>query len=223
LVTATLYIGNKNYSSWSMRPWLALRWAGIAFKEDVRPIGVEEAMKGRAAHIVEISPTGKVPALHTGGIVITDSLAISEWASEQVPALWPADAAARALARAAVAEMHSGFPALRRELAMNLKRRLQSAPHVSAEAERDLARIFTLWTGLRRDYGAGGPFLFGARTIADAFYAPVASRLRTYAIACPAQVASYCAAIFADADYQHWESAARQEQWTIPATDGLFQ
>ncbi len=218
----TLYLGNKNYSSWSMRPWLALRWGGIAFEEDVRPISVEAAIKGRAPHLVEVSPTGRVPALHIDGAVIVDSLAICEWAAEQNKKLWPADPVARALARAACAEMHSGLAALRRDLPMNMSRVRASAPALPEDAQRDIARVFTLWTGLRERFGAGGPFLFGAqRTIADAFYAPVVSRLITYAIARPAPVAAYCDAIAADGEYQSWAQAARTESWAMPDTDGI--
>jgi glutathione S-transferase len=221
-VTPTLYLGNKNYSSWSMRPWLAMRWGGIAFNEDVRPISADMAMKGRAPHLLAISPSGRVPALHVDGIVINDSMAICEWAAEQNRALWPEDARARALALSAAAEMHGGFAGLRRDLAMNLVRRRASAPTLPEDTQRDLIRLFALWGDLRERFGAGGPFLFGAqRTIADAFYAPVVSRLRTYAIATPALATAYCDAIEADAEYQRWAAGAKTETWAQPDIDGL--
>jgi glutathione S-transferase len=218
-----LYIGNKNYSSWSMRPWLALRWAGVAFDEEMRRLG-EDAGYGKqaSAHILEISPSGRVPALHIEGAVIYDSLSICEWAAEQNKSLWPADPTARALARSAAAEMHSGFAAVRRDLSMNLKRRLEREPAWPDDTRRDLARLFALWGELRTKFSAGGPYLFGARSVADAMFAPVATRLRTYKVTTPEIVAAYCATIFADEAYQEWERAALQEPWALPGTDGLY-
>jgi glutathione S-transferase len=221
---ATLFIGNKNYSSWSMRPWLALKWAGLAFDEQVRRLG-DDAGYGfqRSAHILEISPSGRVPALHVDGVVIYDSLAICEWAAEQNKALWPADATTRALARAATAEMHSGFPALRRDLSMNIKRRLDKQPQWGDDTRRDLERVFALWQGARERHGDQGAFLFGARSIADAFYAPVCTRLRTYAVTMPDAVKAYCQTIFDDGAFREWEAAALKESWDLPATDGLYR
>lgn len=221
---ATLFIGNKNYSSWSMRPWLALKWAGVAFNEQIRRLG-DDAGYGqqRSAHILEISPSGRVPALHVDGVVIYDSLAICEWAAEQNKALWPSDAAARGLARSAAAEMHSGFPGLRRDLSMNIKRRLDQEPQWPDDTRRDLERLFALWQGTRARYGAGGAFLFGTRSIADAFYAPVCTRLRTYAVRMPDAAQAYCETIFADAAFREWEAAALKESWDFPATDGLYR
>lgn len=221
----TLYIGNKNYSSWSMRAWLALKWAGIAFNEDVRPLGDQNPGYGkqRAAHILAVSPSGRVPALHIDGVVINDSLAICEWAAEQNDALWPADANTRALARSAAAEMHSGFQSLRRDLSMNMRRRMEREPDWPEDTRRDLERLFSLWAQARAAHGAGGPFLFGARSIADAFYAPVASRLRTYAVATPETVGAYCQTLYADPAYRTWEVGAFQEAWEMPAADGLYR
>lgn len=216
----TLYIGDKNYSSWSMRPWLALRWGGIAFNEELRRISLEKAIKGRAPHMLEISPSGRVPALHVDGLVIVDSLAICEWAAEQNKALWPADWRDRALARSAAAEMHAGFASMRNELPMNVRRERGSAPTLPESTQHDLTRLFASWTSLLAR--SGGPFLFGpARTIADAFYAPVVSRLITYAIACPPAVKPYCDAIAGDNDYQAWAQAARLEPWAMPDNDGM--
>ncbi|MEZ4265892.1 MAG: glutathione S-transferase [Myxococcota bacterium] len=216
----TLYVGNKNYSSWSLRPWLALRWAGVDFDEQV--IALEEGHAfGAIPGVRAVSPTGKVPVLVIDGVTIPDSLAISEWAAEQSPALYPADATARAVCRSAAAEMHSGFAALRGALPMNIRRRVQVAawpPEVAA----DIARVTTLWTALRTTYGAGGPWLFGHRSVADAFYAPVATRFRTYGVALPAPLEAYINTLYADPDFQAWQTAAKAEPWTVEEADALY-
>lgn len=221
-MTLKLYLGNKNYSSWSMRPFLALRWAGIAFEEEVRGLTLDGWGQGRAANILAVSPSGRVPALHADGVVINDSLAICEWAAEQNRALWPADSKVRARARSAACEMHSGFANLRRELPMNMKRTMTAPAPLNEDVQRELSRIFALWSDLRNRFGEGGPFLFGARTVADAFYAPIASRLRTYAIECPPVAAEYCSAIFEDAAFREWEAAAVKEVWIHPGYDGMY-
>jgi glutathione S-transferase len=221
--TPTLFIGNKNYSSWSMRPWLALRWGGIPFEEKVLALGGPGYGKSKIAEILAVSPSGRVPALHTGDIVIYDSLAICEWAAEKTPLLWPADPNTRALARSAAAEMHSGFAAVRRDLSMNVRRQDSKTPTLSADAQGDLDRIYELWGGLRARFGGDGQFLFGPRTIADAMYAPIATRLRTYAIPAPESAQAYCAAIFADPAFQEWEAGAIAEPWTIPETDEIHR
>lgn len=217
-----LYLGNKNYSSWSMRPWLALKWGGLAFEARVIALGGEGYGKSKIREVLAVSPSGRVPALHVDGVIVHDSLAICEWAAERAPALWPADAGVRALARSAAAEMHSGFAALRNDLSMNIRRRMALAPAISDDARADLDRLFNLWSGLRSAHGSGGPFLFGARSIADAMYAPVATRLRTYAISSPPAVQAYCDAIFADDAFKQWEAAAIAETWTIPQTESLY-
>ncbi len=218
-----LYLGNKNYSSWSMRPWLALKWGGLAFEERVIPLGGEGYGKSKISEVLAVSPSGRVPALHVDGVVVHDSLAICEWAAERAPSLWPAETGARALARSAAAEMHSGFVGLRNDLSMNVRRRMTRAPAISDAARADLDRFFNLWSGLRSAYALGGPFLFGARSIADAMYAPVATRLRTYAISLPLEAQTYCDAIFADAAFKQWEEGAIKEPWTIPQTESLYQ
>lgn len=224
MTTPILYIGNKNYSSWSLRPWLALRWAGIAFEERVLSLGGDGYGQAKAAHVLAVSPSGRVPALHLGPVVIHDSLAISEWAAEQPGAsLLPADPLQRALVRAAVAEMHAGFAALRRDLSMNIRRRLELAPDWPADTRADLDRLFAAFTGWRTAAAAHGPWLFGARTLADAFYAPVVTRLRTYAVPVSPLIADYMAVVLADADFQDWEAAARDEPMHIPQTDALYQ
>jgi glutathione S-transferase len=223
-MAAKLYIGNRNYSSWSLRPWLALKWAGIEFTDEVRRLGPDQPGYGqaRAAHILEVSPSGRVPALHVDDEIIYDSLAICEWAAERAPSLWPADATTRALARSAAAEMHSGFQGVRMNLPMNMKRLMVAPPALPEVAATDLERLFALWGGLRARFGRGGQFLFGARSIADAMFAPVASRLHTYAIVGPAPIKAYIDAIRADGAYQEWEAAARAELWAMPNADGLY-
>lgn len=217
-----LYIGNKNYSSWSMRPWLALTWAGLAFEERVLPLGNVGYGKSKMPDILAASPSGRVPALDLGdGVTIWDSLAICEWAAEQAPQLWPQDPAARALARSAAAEMHAGFAALRREAPMNLRRRMKTPPVLSPDAQGDIERIEELFSMLRRKFPEGGPFLFGARSIADAFYAPLVSRFRTYAIPLSPLAQSYCSAVFADPAFRAWDEAAKTEPWTQPDIDEI--
>lgn len=218
-----LFIGNKNYSSWSMRPWLALKWGEIDFEERVLALGGPGYGKSKIPEVRAVSPSGRVPALRDGDVVIHDSLAICEWANERAPkaGLWPADANARALARSAAAEMHSGFAALRRDLSMNVRRRLERAPSLAEDTQGDLERLFESWSAcLAR---SGGPFLFGARSIADAMYAPVVTRLRTYAIDTPADAGAYCDAILADDAFLEWERGAVAETWTIAQADELYR
>lgn len=216
-----LYIGNKNYSSWSMRPWLALKWAGIAFDERVIALGGPGYGKSKIDDILAVSPSGRVPALHVGGAVIWDSLAISEWAAEQKPgAIWPEDPVVRAVARSAAAEMHSGFAALRRDGSMNIRRRAGKRDWPE-DTRSDIVRLEELWRALRAAHGAGGPFLFGKRSIADAFFAPVCTRLRTYDVAVSAVSQAYCDAVFGDDAFLEWERGAIAETWTIPQADAL--
>lgn len=216
----TLYIGNKNYSSWSLRPWLALRWAGIDLEERLLRLGAEGYGQGKIAEIQAISPTGRVPALHVDGLVIWDSLAICEWAAEQVPSLWPADPRVRAECRAAVCEMHSGFAAVRRDLSMNIRRRVV-VPPLPDDTRADLARLEALWSGLHARFG--GPWLFGARSVADAFFAPVATRLRTYGVSLSPAAMAWTAALFADPDFRAWEASAEAEPWFIEDTERLYR
>jgi glutathione S-transferase len=221
-MTPILYIGNKNYSSWSLRPWLALKWAGIAFEERVIVLGGQGYGKSKIPEVLAISPSGRVPALAVSGVTIWDSLAISEWAAEQAPnaGLWPTATLTRAVCRAVVCEMHSSFAAVRRDLAMNIRRR--TTPRDWPEDTRaDLARIDELWTATRAQYGAAGPFLFGKRTLADAFFAPVVTRLRSYGVPLSKVAADYSEAVLNDAAFLEWENAARAEGATIASTDEL--
>jgi glutathione S-transferase len=222
----TLYIGNRNYSSWSLRPWLCLRWAKLAFSE----VEIDLAQPGYGvqgiAEILAVAPNGRVPALDVDGLVIWDSLAIAEWVAEQVPAgLWPEDPARRAIARSVTAEMHSGFAAVRRDLSMNIRRRSIVAAWPD-DTRRDIARIDQLIGGLRRQHAGQGPWLFGERCIADAFYAPVATRFRSYGVSLSADAASWCETVFADADFRAWEAQCVPDSWDrpgYPIIDGLHR
>ncbi|MEZ5960127.1 MAG: glutathione S-transferase family protein [Hyphomonadaceae bacterium] len=216
-----LYIGNKNYSSWSMRPWLALKWAGIVFDEKIIPLGGEGYGQSQIRAVREVSPSGRVPALHVGDAVIYESLAICEWAAEQTPALWPADTLARAEARAAASEMHAGFAAIREAMSCNIRRRLDHEQDWNANTRADLAQLFALWRRSLDKYG--GPFLFGSRSIADAMFAPVCTRLRTYKVTAPAFAEAYCATVFADEAFREWERAGEAEPWIIEQSEALYR
>ena len=178
-MTLKLTIGNKNYSSWSFRPWIAMKVAGIAFEEEVISLNAPDFK----ARVGKLSGTGKVPALTDGDVQVWESLAILEYLAEKFPAagLWPADPAARAHARAIAAEMHAGFVPLRRLLPMNMWRPVKPLA-LTPEAEANVRRIEAMWTDCRNRYGKGGAFLFGAFGAADAMYAPVVSRFHTYAV-----------------------------------------
>lgn len=216
-----LYIGNKNYSSWSLRAWLALKWGGIAFEERIIPLGGEGYGRSQIKEIRAISPNGRVPALQIGDVVVYESLAICEWAAEQAPSLWPSDALVRAQARSAANEMHAGFAALRRDMSMNIRRRLQCPPKWPSDTRADIEQLHEVWGGLLMRFG--GPFLFGERSIADAMFAPVTTRLRTYAVEISPQARGYCTTIFSDAAFQQWERAAEAETWTIEETEALHR
>ncbi len=204
-----------------MRPWLALHWGGVAFDEQLIPLGGQGYGRSEIAAVRAVSPSGRVPALHVGDVVIYESLAICEWAAEQAPALWPRDTLVRAEARAVACEMHAGFSAMRRDLSMNVRRRLQAAPPLPADTQTDLVQLFATWERLLQRFG--GPFLFGPRTIADAMFAPMATRLRTYAVPTPPLAQAYCDAIFADDAFQAWERAAHEEPWIIEETEALYR
>jgi glutathione S-transferase len=219
---AVLHIGNKNYSSWSMRAGLALKWGGIPFQENLIALGGEGYGRSGIKEVRAVSPSGRVPALHVGDVVIHESLAICEWGAEQSPTLWPSDPLTRAQARAASCEMHAGFAALRRDMSCNVRRRLERQPEWPQDTRADLVRLFELWSGLRARYGGDGQFLFGPRSIADAMFAPVCTRLRTYAVSAPDVAQSYCAAIFADPAFQEWEREGEAEPMSIQQTEALY-
>jgi glutathione S-transferase len=202
-----LFIGNKNYSSWSLRPWVLMKVHGFAFREHLVPFEQGSSFQKFRA----FSPTGRVPCLRDGAAVIWDSLAIAGYLAESRPELWPADKAARTWARCAAAEMHSGFGALRQACSMNVGLRVRLHEH-SAALEADIARIDELWNeGLSR---FGGPFLGGSEfTIVDAFYCPVAYRVRTYALELAGAARDYASRLLELPAMREWESAALQETW----------
>ena len=208
----TLIIGNKNYSSWSFRPWIAMKVAGIAFDEVVISLDAAD-FKTRVS---KISGTGKVPALDDNGIHVWESLAILEYLAEKFPAakLWPSDAAARAHARAISSEMHAGFIPLRRAAPMNMWRPVKRL-ELNADTAANVARIDAMWTDCRSRFGAGGPFLFGGFTAADAMYAPVVSRFHTYGIPVSDGTRGYMAAMMALPAWGEWLSAALKEPWVL--------
>jgi glutathione S-transferase len=209
----TLVIGNKNYSSWSMRPWLALKAANIAFDEVSIPLYTGEADKQR---ILKFTRSGKVPVLVDGDVTIWDSLAIIEYLAEGFPEarLWPEDRARRAHARSISAEMHSGFVALRTECGMNLHRPV-GAITLSADAHANIARIQQIWIECRERYGKFGPFLFGAFGGADAMFAPVVHRFRTYAIAVEPEAQDYMNTVMSLPAFQEWTTAGLAETLVI--------
>jgi glutathione S-transferase len=210
----TLVIGNKNYSSWSMRPWLALRASNIPFEEVFIPLYTDNpADKQR---ILSFSRAGKVPSLVDGDITVWDSLAIIEYLAERFPQakLWPEDRAMRSHARSISAEMHSGFVALRNECGMNLHRPV-GAIALSADAKANVARVEEIWRDCRQRYGKGGPFLFGALTGADAMYAPVVHRFRTYAIEVGPEANAYMETMMALPAFREWTEAGLAETLRI--------
>ena len=208
----TLVIGNKAYSSWSLRAWLALTHVGVPFREVVVPLRQPDS----TARILVHSSSGKVPALRHGGRTVWDSLAICEYLAETFPAarLWPDDPHARAVARAVSAEMHSGFVALRTNMPMDLKETHPGAGR-TAECLADIARITALWRDVRGRFGQDGPFLFGRFSIADCMYAPVATRFETYAVELDPVCRAYADAVLALPALRAWTEAARAEPWTI--------
>jgi glutathione S-transferase len=212
-MTLKLVIGNKNYSSWSMRPWLALRACNIAFEEVFIPLYTGEADKKR---ILAFTHSGKVPALVDGDITVWDSLAIIEYAAERFPEahLWPEDCASRAHARSISAEMHSGFAALRNECGMNLHRPV-GAITLSENARADIARIQQIWIECRERYEKSGPFLFGAFSGADAMFAPVVHRFRTFAIEVVPKARDYMDTMMALPAFHEWTRAGLAETIVI--------
>ena len=212
----TLLIGNRNYSSWSLRAWLALRNTALPFTEERVPL-FSPNYKER---IRAFSPAGLVPALRDGDTLVWDTMAIIEYLAEAYPALWPADKRARAHARAISAEMHAGFQALRGEMPMNI-RATGRVVHPTERCQGDIARIQAIWAEARTRFGidAGGPWLYGAFSAADAFYAPVAARFRTYGAALDDIAAAYVDTVFADPHMQDWIAAAEAEPEVIEAVE----
>src|ERR1051325_3049232 len=206
-----LYLGNKRYSSWSLRPYLALAHTGQPFEEEVILLDREQT----TAEILKVNPTGRVPVLHHDGLVVWDSLAICEYINELFPAaqLWPADRAKRARARAISAEMHSSFVPPRRDMPMDITRDKRGVGH-TAEALADARRVMAIWREALA--ASGGPYLFGAFTIADAMFAPVTTRFTTYGVDLDATCRTYVETIAALAAMQRWRADAQRETDTRP-------
>jgi len=209
----TLYIGNRNYSSWSLRGWLAARLSGAPFREVVVQLRGTYNPDNRA-----FSPTALVPALHDGDVQVWDSLAIGEYLAERHPGMWPADRAARAWARSIACEMHSGFVPLRDQMTMCIRERLDVRPWSDALAA-NIRRIEEIWTDSRRRHVKAGPFLCGAFSLADAFYAPVAFRFQTYGVEPRGAAGEYLAALLAHPFVREWEQAALAETEVIDADE----
>lgn len=219
-MTLQLVIGNKNYSSWSMRPWLALRGSNIAFEEVFIPLYTDN--KADKERILSFSRSGKVPVLVDGDVTVWDSLAIVEYVAERFPdaRLWPENRAQRAHARSISAEMHSGFLPLRNECAMNLHRPVRAIA-LSADARANVARIEAIWMECRERYRSLGPYLFGAFTAADAMFAPVVHRFRTYAIAVGGEAKAYMDTMMAQPAFQEWTKAGLAETLVIERIENL--
>ena len=211
-----LYIGNKNYSSWSMRPWVLLKQAGIAFDEVMVRFDAFSAGSQFKRALADITPAGKVPVLVDGDITVWDTLAIAEYLAERYPELhlWPREAPLRARARSVTAEMHSGFSALRSACGMNIEARLPEMGALiwrdNAAVRADVARLVQMWQALLAEHG--GPLLFGRFTIADAFYAPVVMRLRSFALPVPEDVRAYMDRVCALPGVQAWIDGALAEK-----------
>jgi glutathione S-transferase len=211
-----LIIGNKNHSSWSLRGWLAAKQSGLVFEEIVVPLYGDE-WETEKRKIAEIAPShGKVPVLWDDEAVVWDSLAIVDYLADKVgrDRFWPKADDARAMARSMVAEMHSGYQALRSECPMNVSARVEGFT-LSMAARNDTVRILTLWAEARARFGSGGPFLFGSFGAADIFYAPVISRFLTYGVHVPGFGLAYMDAVWDHEWLQSWASAAKAETWVI--------
>jgi glutathione S-transferase len=206
-----LLIGNKNYSSWSLRPWIAMKALGIPFEEEVIFLDKPDAQEKIRRH----NPAGRVPCLIDGELVVWDSLAILEYLAERHPALWPAERAPRARARSVAAEMHSGFPALRNAMSMNVRKRFPGKGR-SAEVDLEIRRIEEIWGEARK------PFLFGDFCAADAMYAPVVLRFRTYEPPLAPATRAYMDAMLALPAMREWIAAAEREGEPIPKYDALY-
>jgi len=207
-----LLIGNKKYSSWSLRAWLALAQSGLAFEEKVVALDRPDTTE----RILAYSPSGRVPFLRHGTIEIWESLAICEYLNEAFPALrlWPEDRAARAHARAVSNEMHAGFAELRYNLPMDVSRDLRAISRAGKVAG-EIARIEAIWTQCRQRFGAGGPFLFGDFSIADCMYAPVVTRFHTYGVSLAPATQAYVETMLGLASLQSWIAGAKAEPWVI--------
>lgn len=211
----TLVIGNKLYSSWSLRPWLLMKQLGVAFDEVLIPLDLPDTK----ARVLEHSPAGKVPILIDGDVSVWETIAIMEYVGETYGApVWPGDRKARAMARSVAAEMHAGFTALRSACPMNLGKKYAEKDR-GLGVTRDVARFGEIVAQARERFGQGGPFLFGAFSAADAMYAPLATRLDTYSIPMDATTQSYVEAILSLPSFQEWRSAGLKEHWVVDADE----
>ena len=211
-----LIIGNKNYSSWSLRGWLAVKQSGLPFEEIMVPLFGEDWDERKRA-MEDIAPSsGRVPVLWDGDAVVWDSLAIIDYLADKVgrDRFWPKADDARAMARSMVAEMHSSYLALRRQCPMNVRRRIEGL-QIDDAARADVVRILTLWAEARARFGEGGPFLFGTFCAADIIYAPVVSRFITYGVPVPGFAMAYMQAVWEHEWMQAWIDAAEAEEWTL--------
>lgn len=209
-----LFIANRNYSSWSLRGWVCMKLSGAPFEEQVGTLvgsGANQAFRA-------FSPTGLVPCLHDGDVVVWDSLAIAEYLAERHSGMWPVDAHARAFARSMCAEVHSGFQHLRAQMTMCIRERLDVRPW-SPPLAADIARVEALWTQARTRFGGGGAWLFGNFSIADAFFAPVAFRFQTYGVPMQNQAGDYLRELLRHPFCQEWERAALAETAIIEADE----
>ncbi len=209
-----LVIANKNYSSWSLRGWLAMKLTGAPFEEIVVPLRVPETRELIMRH----SPSGKVPCLIDGDVTVWETLAIIEYLAEKFPAagLWPSEAGARAHARAISSEMHAGFMMLRKAMPMNIRESLPGYGMALDGVQGDINRIESIWRDARGRYGAGGDYLFGAFSAVDAMFAPVALRFKTYSVTLGESAAAYVEALLAYPALAEWIAAAKVEPWMIP-------
>ena len=209
----TLYLGNKNYSTWSLRGWLAAKLSGAPFREVMVTLSGTYNAEWR-----RFSPTARVPALHDGDVVVWDSLAIAEYLAERHPGMWPSDAKARAYARSIACEMHSGFSHLRNDMTMCIRERVDVRPW-SPGLVADIARVVEIWTDARERFGKDGPYLMGGFTLADVFFAPVSFRFRTYGVTLTGTAAAYLDALAAHPLLREWEAAARAETTIVDADE----
>jgi glutathione S-transferase len=212
-MTLKLVVGNQNYSSWSLRPWIAMKATGIAFEQKVISL-TDPDFK---SELLRVSGAGKVPVLIDGTLSVWESLAILEYLGERFPEaqLWPSDTEARAHARAIASEMHAGFLQLRRHCPMNIWRPVKKRD-LPADVAANVQRIDAMWSDCRSRFGAGGPFLFGRFSAADAMYAPIVSRFHTYAIEVGIEGRRYMEAVLSLPAWEEWQRAARAEPWIIP-------
>jgi glutathione S-transferase len=214
MASLTLVIGNKNYSSWSLRPWLFMKHQGVSFDEILVPLDLPDTRE----NIDKYGPSGRVPVLLNGTLAIWDSLAICEYIAETTGKGWPLDPTARAIARSVSAEMHSGFATLRSLWPMNARARNRHTA-MTAALEADIERIDEIWNDCRARFGAGGPWLFGDYSIADAMYAPVVLRFNTYGANVSQTARWYMAAVLEDPLLQEWLQAAKLETWTYASSE----